>query len=243
LALTDAQIESFKRDGSVILEGFVEPDVIDLWREQIWSYFDGSLDAPQTWPDVSVAEGFQIQPPQKEFTRLPQVRAVVDRLGGGLPTADGEFIIKWPQPPGTEWSMPADGHIDGYPPGRWSPLMFGATTYLYDVEPGGGAFVYWPESHRSTHSYFLEHPDQIDGSFREIDEWDWSVLTDRASVPPREFAARAGDVLFWHSFLIHGGSINTRRSPRFGLIARWKYERPEEFKYEVPSNPWKYWSI
>jgi hypothetical protein len=227
-----------------LLEGFIEPDVIGLWREQIWAYSHSSFDSPQTWPDMSVVEGFQVQPPEKEFTQLPQVRAAVNRLGAGMPTADGEFLMKWPQPPGTEWSMPVAGHIDGYPPGGgWSPFMVGTTTYLYDVELGGGSFVYWPRSHLSTHQYFLEHPDQIDGSFRKVDEQDYRAIADRTAEPPREFSAPAGDVLVWHSFLVHCGSINTRRSPRFGLIARWKRDRQEDFKYEVPPNLWEHWPI
>lgn len=43
------------------------------------------------------------------------------------------------------------GNIDGYPPlDGWAPFMLGFTTYLYDVEPGGGAFIYWPDSNLRT---------------------------------------------------------------------------------------------
>ena len=51
--------------------------------------------------------------------------------------------------------MPATGHIDGYGPGGWSGgFMLGATAYLEDVEDGGGAFVYWPQSHPYDPRYF-----------------------------------------------------------------------------------------
>ena len=80
--------------------------------------------------------------------------------------------------------------------------MLGATTYLYDVEPGGGAFVFWPGSHHSTHKYFLEYPEQIDGSFYDIEGWGWHVLSDLSPEGPREFIGAAGDVVLWHAVFV-----------------------------------------
>ena len=140
--------------------------------------------------------------------------------------------------------MPDSGHIDGYPPpAGWAPFMVGATTYLYDVEPHGGSFVYWPESHKSTHTYFLEHQEQVNGSFRDLGIV--GEFTRRAPHEPREFTARAGDILLWHSYMCHTGSHNASHSPRFAVVVRFSHVRTEEheFRYEIPEDLWKYWAV
>ena len=58
--------------------------------------------------------------------------------------------------------------------------------------------------------------------------------------------ARAGDVVLWHSYLTHDGSINVNDSPRIALFARWPHHHQRqspEFRYEVPEDLWKYWAI
>jgi ectoine hydroxylase-related dioxygenase (phytanoyl-CoA dioxygenase family) len=158
--------------------------------------------------------------------------------GGG-----GQILVQWPKQD-QEWGMPSSGHIDGYGPNGWSGgFMLGATTYLYDVEPQGGAFIYWPKSHFSTHEYFREFPEQIDGSFNKIEDWGWHIFSDRSPEGPTQYIAKAGSVVFWHCFLCHTGSGNIRNIPRFGLFARWSYKEKEKMRYEIPEDLWKYWAI
>ena len=243
LYFTTEQIESFKDNGYLIIENLIEPDVVEMWREQMWTHLDSSLQTPETWPNEYVVNGFQVDPPEKTFGRLPAVAAMVEQLGGGNFTGGGGSpLVKWPNPE-AEWSMPASGHIDAYGPGGWSPFMLGATTYLYDVEPGGGGFVYWPRSHHTTHKYFLQYPEQIDGSFREVENWGWHIFSDRSPEGPAEFTASPGTVVFWHAFLCHTGSGNVSHSPRFGIFSRWSHQHRAKIKYEIPDDLWKYWAI
>ena len=118
--------------------------------------------------------------------------------------------------------------------------MLGATTYLYDVETRGGGFAYWPKSHLTTHKYFLEDLDQIDGRFQAREGWGWREFSDRAPEEPLEFIGRAGDTIFWHNFLVHTGTINVRSEPRFAMFVRFRHERQDEIKYDVPADLWKY---
>ena len=56
--------------------------------------------------------------------------------------------------------------VHRYGPGGWSGgFTIAATTYLDDVQPGGGCFYFFPNSHRAVHQFFLRNPEQIDGSF------------------------------------------------------------------------------
>ena len=124
--------------------------------------------------------------------------------------------------------------------------MLGATTYLDDVEDRGGAFTFWPRSHGSVQDFFRDFPEQIDGSFRERDDWEerqWGLFSDLSPHGPQQFVARAGDVILWHCFMCHTGSGNIRRRPRLGVFARWHHEDRESMRYEVPEEMWKYWAI
>ena len=76
------------------------------------------------------------------------MQAVVKQLGAGkLAGGGGGVLVNWPQPGAPpdvsealkSWSPSAQGHVDGYGPGGWSGgFTLAATTYLEDVEPGGG---------------------------------------------------------------------------------------------------------
>jgi ectoine hydroxylase-related dioxygenase (phytanoyl-CoA dioxygenase family) len=240
--LTTKQITFFQEHGYLILENFIDSEIIDGWRTQVWEHFDSSLETPETWPNDYEIQGFNFSP---LFGHLPVMQEITEQLGGGqfFTGGGGSPIIKWPNPE-EEWAMPKDGHIDAYGAvAGWSPFMIGATTYLYDAEPKGGAFIFWPRSHQSTHKYFRQYPEQIDGSFYDIKDWDWHVLSDLSPEGPREFIGGAGDVVLWHAFLCHTGSANVKDVPRFGLFARYSHKKREEIKYEIPEDLWKYWAI
>lgn len=150
------QIQSFKDHGYLILPGFVDSDQVHAWREQFWAHLDCSIDEPDQWPDR--VEGFA---PDPLFGDLPELQAIAKEFGGGYFNGGGCGVqVRWPQSD-AEWTMPDSGHLDGYPgEGCQAVLMMGATTYLYDVEPGGGSYVYWPDSHRIAHRYFRRGPDR-----------------------------------------------------------------------------------
>lgn len=246
--LSAEQIASFKENGYLILEGLIEPAYIDAWRRRFWDVVGGDEHDPATWKSKDYVTKDLNIPLDQRLDAHPRLRAIVNQLGGGNFDGSGGIqpLVHWPQDT-TAWRMTSWGHVDGYPPGSWYPFMLAATTYLYDVEPMGGAFIYWPKSHLTTQRYFLENPDDIDGRFRErIHNFNWggpNEFTRRAPEPPREFIARAGDVILWHSFLIHTGSANIRPSPRVGFFARYHHLQQDTFKHEVPENLWKYWAV
>ena len=243
--LDAGQIERFKRQGFLVLEGLIDPGTLSAWRDQFWSHVGADRTDPATWPEDYVIRDFAVDPP---FGQLPGMRSIIEQLGGGMfGGGGGSMLVKWPGPDGAAWKMPDSGHMDGYGPGGWSGgFMLGATTYMDDVEPGGGGFVYWPRSHEPVQAYFREHPEQIDGSFRDRDDWEerqWGLFSDQSPDQPVEFTGRAGDVILWHCFLCHTGSPNVRTRPRLGVFARWHRTDREEMKYDVPEDLWNYWAI
>ena len=47
--LTAEQIAFFQEHGYLILENFIDSEIIDGWREQIWKHFNSSLETQETW--------------------------------------------------------------------------------------------------------------------------------------------------------------------------------------------------
>lgn len=244
--MTQDQVDSFKANGFLVLPGFVPDDVLAQWREQFWGHLGCTIDEPDKWPDEYPAkvEGFK---PDPMFGDMPDLQAIAEQVGGGHFKGGGCGVaVRWPQTD-ADWTMPDSGHLDGYPgEGCQAVLMVGATTYVHDVEPEGGCYVYWPASHHLAHRYFRQHPDRIEGTFRETPEWEargWGIFSDDGPEPAREFVARAGDVILWHGWLCHSGSTNVQPSPRVGFFARWTHEDDAMVRESIPADPWHHWAI
>lgn len=175
MVLTPAQILHFKDEGFVILREFLPREDVDRWREDYWAHVRRGLPSldpedPSTWPPEAPG-GISLP-----LSDHPKMKAVVKQLGAGsFGGGGGGMNIRWPPPPQTaaaqaaavaEWKPPALGHVDGYGPGGWSGgFVLAATTYLQESEHAGGCFWFYPRSHKAVHKYFLQHPEQIDGSF------------------------------------------------------------------------------
>jgi hypothetical protein len=240
--LSSDQIESFKADGHLILPSFVSCEQIQAWRDQFWGHLGCTIDEPEKWPEK--VKDFK---PDPIFGDLPELQSIAGQVGGGHFKGGGCGVaVRWPQT-GEEWAMPESGHLDGYPgEGCQAVLLVGATTYLYDTEPGGGNYVYWPASHNLAHRYFRQYPDRIEGTFRETPEWDergWGIFSDDGPEPAREFVARAGDVILWHGWLCHSGSSNLNKLPRVGFFARWTHDDDAMVREAIPADPWHHWEI
>ena len=66
--LTPEQIAFFQKHGYLILENFVDSEIIEGWREQIWKHFNSSLETQETWPNDYVVQNFSFSP---LFGQLP----------------------------------------------------------------------------------------------------------------------------------------------------------------------------
>ena len=248
--LSEQQVQHFKTHGFLVLENLLDESSLNQWRKQIWRELEASLDQPDSWPrERTGLDGYQYDPPESALVHHPALTPIIQQLSGNAFVASGGApIIRWPEPE-KSWQMPESGHIDAYG-GSWAPFMIGATTYLYDVEPKGGAFMFWPDSHHAAHRYFRQNPELVDGSFLKEEEFSWHTfgdnLCDNLQTGGQEFVAGAGDVVLWHSYLTHDGSINVNDCPRLALFARWPHQHQRqvpEFRYEVPEDLWKYWAI
>jgi hypothetical protein len=265
--LSRAQLAEFAREGVLILRGFIDDATSGGWLAQLEEQVGGDPLASSTWADGASNS----RPLVPALGGVPQVAAVLEQLGGAGWGGGGAGLggVKIQTLPEGELQQPAaaadpvlegfHGHIDGYGPGGWSGgFILAATTYLADVEPSGGAFVYWPRSHRAVNRFFQQYPDTLDGSFRILpDFWgepagaangaaptspasrQWAVMygDDRETSigvgECTEFVGKRGDLILWHCFTAHTGSRNVSSpTPRLGVFGRW--HRPEAVRSAGP---------
>lgn len=241
--LTPEQIQFFKTEGYVVIEGLIEPAYLDQWRQRVWAEIGGTPEDPSTWKNKTGSPRADFEPQSLRFHRHPGVSAIVDQLGGGkFVCGHDSCVTTWPTR-STAWAPYTSGHLDGYNASiGWWPFMLSATTYLYDAPAMSGAMTLWPRSHINAWRYFRQKPHQIAGDFLKDPSFNEAIY--HADQPPgREATARAGDVIFWHAFIVHNGSMNVNTLPRIGFFTRWQHENQHAIKYEVPDDLWKYWAI
>lgn len=98
--------------------------------------------------------------------------------------------------------------------------LIGVWVALEDISPDSGPLVYYPGSHREgMYPSFSNYPQT---NRRTTDDtasaqYDRHIVQTSRKYEERHFLAKAGDALFWHGQLIHGGSgmenpDSTRRS-------------------------------
>lgn len=142
------------------------------------------------------------------------------------------------------------GHVDGWDGQRW---RLSVSTYLQDVPPGGGAFCVWPTSHRATWGLPMGQegrPTKV--SAYEAFNAELKRINDDES--PEELYGAAGDLLIWHSRIVHAAPPNGGAEP-LGLRPNVIYdfhklpfdgleETPEvEIVRGDPVDIWEDWSM
>jgi hypothetical protein len=251
--LTPHAIETFKRDGIIRVPKLLHPPVVERWRAMLGDLFgpitdDSAMERMRSYGDtdiyrtrLSFVEQGNLLSDQKMISRL------VHQLGGGNFSAeDNGWIVRWPDP-AQSLRLPRIGHIDVFPnksfPNDWYPFMLGISTYLYDVDVGCGATMFWPGSHVTVHNYLIENPHHVDGTFREqmTPNEVWRRFTH--GMTPYEAVGEAGDVFFWHSLICHSVSGNKSRRPRIALFARCRHQQQSVISRQVPKDIWRYWGV
>lgn len=100
--------------------------------------------------------------------------------------------------------------------------------YLTDVNPDRAPIKIWPGSHIPIGKYYDEHPELIDttGSWRPD-------LPDYPFGDPVIVLAKAGQITFFISSILHGASENTDTEARKVLYLGMK---PKDLEYQVPER-------
>ena len=198
-------------DGYVILENFFTADYLD----EVWLDYENaiatSLIKPEPNCEVNGLPGrnlnthFQVSKIE-DLLRHQKVTRVISLLLGVkcLPfqTITGHN--------GSQQLEHSDAiHMTTYP----MDYLAATWTAFEDIHPDSGPLVYYPGSHRLPHFLTQEanihigaYQDPNDNSYHEKYEPGIQKIIQENNLEPKYFIAKKGDVLIWHSNLIHGGS-------------------------------------
>lgn len=228
--LTGREITDFKRDGYLVKRGLIkDTDPLERIVSYTWNRVPRGIikrDLPATWlskPHQKWTEtdakqvgnlhrgNWKMRSPNglgtepfilSSTANHPAVRKVVRHLiGDPVKPADrvrGVYVVL-PKPIDVEGSL--GPHVDH------AAAQVSAMVILDETPRRCGGFTIWPGSHTLLHEYWDtcysayisdQHKDEFQRVFREI----------LSSVPPLEFCGEAGDVVFWHSRLIHSAGVN-----------------------------------
>lgn len=252
MRLSTEQLDEFKAEGAVPIPGLIPSDVVASWQDQVRAACtDGvDLDNPETWPSGRYAPDGGWPELDPNLYEVPNLQSIVDQLGAGAFAPSHPAGHPWspqvpmtrvilPNEPGTEWTAPTDGHLDGYASGWGGGFMAFFAVLLFDVSsPTGGGTAYWPRSHRANHRYFLEHPDQFDGSylFNEPVKSGGHIALVEADPTVGDvvcMTGRAGDAMLLHGLTTHNNSQNAAgsRQPRVTQFARYSHK---EMRQQAP---------
>ncbi len=250
-ALRQADVESYRRDGFVLVRGLFAADELRPWLQHTRDLALGAA-APspnmQMVRDVMVAKGafvpptpehalckinfFENDPVFMSYARQPKLLDCVEALLGPELLFVNSMVIT--KPPGVDGRHPL--HQDllyfGFRPGD---AVLGTWTALEPVTRDNGCLAVLPGSHRGE---LLDH---------DIPDWDYvnfgflGVKGAGAAASRVHIEMNPGDTLFFHSLLIHGSGQNRTSGFRRAISAHYADARSEDLWGGVDrlaNRPW-----
>ena len=218
MELSQAQIESFREQGFLVVEGLLGDEDVEAIRSDAIKLCRGEYKSENLHPVpneesdtaalsryLCIHQPHHVSPVMREFLAHPAVsRALARLVAPDVKCMQSMLFIKPPRFPGQAW------HQDEvYIPTRDRSLT-GAWYALDDVTVENGCMWVLPGSHRNGYLY----PQRLHGRPEEFDSAQESYgFDDREEVP---VACRAGAVVFFNGYLLHRSRKN--RSDRFRRV-------------------------
>jgi hypothetical protein len=199
--------------GYVILKGLFAPDLLDeLWADYERRVYDGTVPV-ETWQkesgDLFLGRCLNPHMTVPRLKTLTHDRRLLDLLTFlmGVPAIPFQTITGFA---GSQQLPHSDAiHMTTYPPGYLSAAWIA----FEDIHPDCGPLVYFPGSHRLP--YLMTHhiaDDHVDEQYKrtrwynDVYEKEIQRLIGEHNLEDKYLCCGKGDVLIWHSNLIHGGS-------------------------------------
>ncbi len=233
---TDEQVESFRRDGFLIVEeGLLSPAAIEALRERFAALFDGEYATGIAPDEVNWKAGRDPEDVTRQICngwRSDDVIAAqvlserTGRLAAQLMGYRGTRMLQdnclWKPPGARSLGMHQDGSYAGY---LVPPEMITCWVALDDTQAQGGTIEYVPGSHR----WPRVPPDR--GSFHAPEDWlaPVAAATPGGVEPERvPVEVKAGGCSFHHSLTFHGSGPNEATRERRALVS---HLVPEETRF------------
>jgi len=242
--LNKQQIETFKNDGILILENFFSEEEVVAWRKQALAYHDN----PVTDDDWRAAirkvnsNAFKLIDEPTPYTH-PKMQALYESLAASIIwDGENELVARAPEMH-REWLGARTPHLD-FPVYDSIRTLVNSVFYLADVNPYGGPFMYWPGSHLDSWEYFKESPKDYMSQGDLSQDQIFERITHRASREVQSFSGKAGDLMLWHSLILHSASVNKSNSARLAVIGRWgNMLKNGETRFDFNKSIWDEWKF
>ena len=233
--LSPADVEHWEARGFLILRGFFPQAAVEEYKrhvDELWQerhrpenplvmftargkiYFRDALDGDRSHC-YRLADHYMTDPPTRDLAMDPRLTRILHQLMGYAPVVCNTILFER----GSEQDMHSDMF---YMPPVTENQMVATWIAIDDVTDDNGPLVYVPGSHKLPSHRFSN------GSVRAIPE---EVPAAVAAIQKRmsdlglaseTFTAKRGDVLIWHSQLMHGGNaIRDRSAKRTSIVTHY----------------------
>ena len=224
---TDQDLQDFIDNGYVVLRQCFDTgpgSLVDRWRTESWERAGLDPNDPDSWPTHAKVLPATEHVSVKTFA--PRVYEGICRIMGGedkLKDQDykwgNNFLMNYAtgsQHPWVPCSAESPPDINWHVDGSWfrhyldSPEQGILGVVLFsDMESQAGCTCFAPDSIKPIAEHLRRHPEGLGPN-----EFDWDDLIHQCS-DFRECIGKAGDVVLLHPFIMHRGSQNLKRKPRF----------------------------
>ncbi len=258
--LTDAervQMQTWRDDGYVIIPGGVPHDLIDQYKADVAAMMDKdpspllmtSADLPEParythdnlkrYGSARIVDDYFFSEQSRNLLFHDSITRFLELAFEADPVLTQTLRFDY----GSQQAL----HQDTAFVRMNSPMkLIGVWVALEDITPGSGELIYLPGSHNWEGHLFsgrFKHYDADRDGTEDLDKWHQWILDEAEArgVAVQKFAAKKGDVLFWHAGLAHGGSeITVPGQTRLSLVAHfcpegvrplYHYYKPGQRKY------------
>tara|TARA_A100001037_G_C15029499_1_gene580189 strand:+ start:50 stop:844 length:795 start_codon:yes stop_codon:yes gene_type:complete len=218
----EIDLEQFARDGFALVHDILAADEIAAGSP----VFEERLPADKQPPGIPGANrngrktliADYTDPQLSNLAGHPRLIAAVAQLTGPhfLINSTSAPVITYKSPPGHE-RFDEGYHVDwpNNPPLAGDDRFVNGVVHFTTVEPGGGAFMVRPGSHRLV-ADSLANP-ALRQRMLDQDFNDFPGLSE-----PLAMCVPAGSVVFFHAFLVHDRSENVLEQPRKVLFTHYR---------------------
>ena len=224
---TEDDLAFFIEHGYVVLKDCFDAgpgSLVARWRQESWERAGLDPDKPETWPTnarvLKPTEWVDINDiSPKACQGICGIMGGEHNLKNRHYQWSNHFLMNYATGTDQEWvpcgAESPEGlnwHVDG----SWfrhfldSPEqgILGVVMFS-DMESQAGCTCFAPDSIKPIAEFLLEHPEGV-----EPNQFDWEDIIHQCS-DFHECIGRAGDVVLLHPFIMHRGSQNIKRIPRF----------------------------
>lgn len=247
--LTQNEIDHFINRGYVIIHDCFTKQHAEWVMKDVWTRIGVDPNDKSTWTKgkFHMVNGRYHLPAIRVFKIddfAPKAYWAMCDLAGG----EGKYVdetFRWYDNPIVSLGTDEEEELPGGPPEDGWHIDGGSFTHFLDapevamlvvpifseeIKHRGGATYIAPDSVSIVAKYLLEHPE---GTPTETNSMDFKAMAAQCK-DFVELTAKVGDVVLVHPFMLHTGSPNSLRIPRFMTNPCMSLKEP--FKYDKPKD-------